>query len=107
MLAPIAMWFSWKRGRKYATTSRWTNFIPWFMQGFFLLAILRTTGILNEGLADQFREVGRIVTIASMGAIGLNVNLRELSKSGLKVVITVIASMAIMFGLALIALRFL
>jgi len=79
--------------------------VPWFMIGFMGLASLRTFGIFSQGQADHLREVGRLLTVLSMGAIGMNTDLRNLGKSSRGIVFTVFCSLLFLLAGSLIVCR--
>lgn len=63
------------------------NFIslfPWFILGFLALAILNSTGIIPAAVSSAAKEVSKFIMVASLAAIGLNTNLKEMVKSGVR-----------------------
>ncbi len=99
MLAPVAVILS-LFNRKQSKFSLF-QYVPWFMVGFFILATFRNLHWIEVAQANQLRELGRYLTIISMGAIGLSVDLRKLKNQSGKVVITVILSILYLLGISI------
>ena len=50
--------------------------IPWFVIGFVLMAVARTIGVLPPWLPTPLRTVATMLTVLSMAALGLAVDVR-------------------------------
>jgi uncharacterized integral membrane protein (TIGR00698 family) len=50
--------------------------VPWFIVGFFALATLRSLSLIPDGAVFPLQKVASILTIVSMAALGLGVDLR-------------------------------
>jgi uncharacterized integral membrane protein (TIGR00698 family) len=92
-LTPVVVWFAFRRGGTTTKTS-WRRIVPWFMTAFLVLAVLRSLGLVTAEQGEAAKEIGKYLTAISMGAIGLLVDLRSLSRAGKPVVWTVLASLA-------------
>lgn len=79
--------------------------VPWFIVGFLLLAALRSSGLLPEGLGVRLKTLSGWLTILAMAALGLGVDLRALRKVGAPVVLTVTASLAVLLALSVALIR--
>jgi uncharacterized membrane protein YadS len=55
---------------------------PWFVLGFLLASVARTTGLLPAGLPAFLGASGKFLIIVAMSAIGLNTNLVRLLRNG-------------------------
>ena len=82
------------------------KFLPWFVIGFIILSILRSTKILSEDIGLDIRSFARFLFVLSMVAIGLTVDLKEIAKVGPKVVITIILIIIFMITLGIISSNF-
>jgi uncharacterized integral membrane protein (TIGR00698 family) len=102
MLGPVVLFFA-LTNRDTSSTRRFqlTRFVPWFIVGFLLLAILRSTTVLPESWVAPTRALSTWLTIAAMAALGLGVDLKALSKVGARVVTTVTGSLVILILLSL------
>lgn len=56
---------------------------PWFISGFIGLAIINSFGIIPLEVSSLCKDISKFLMVASLGAIGLNTNLRDMKKSGL------------------------
>ena len=80
--------------------------VPWFVTGFLLLALLRTSGVIPDDAGSAIREVSRVMTIVAMAGLGLTVDLASVRKSGRNVAILVLGLtvMSVVLGLLLVTL---
>jgi uncharacterized integral membrane protein (TIGR00698 family) len=85
-----------------STSTSINRYLPWFVIGFLLLAILRSTEIINEGLGDQIRQVSRYSFLIAMTAVGMSVDIREIFNVGLKVAVVICSVIAYMLLVSLI-----
>ena len=113
MLGPVVLFFALRarasRAPKSTPTSnaergstrfRITQFVPWFIIGFLLLAALRFTGYVPLSFIDPARSLSGWFTIAAMAALGLGCDLRMIASAGRAVVSTVIASLLVLLVLS-------
>ena len=82
------------------------KFLPWFVIGFLLLAIFRSTEVISNDLGLNIRSTAKFLFIISMVAIGLSVDLKEMIKVGPKVVITILTIIAFMILLGVFSSSF-
>ena len=59
--------------------------VPWFIVGFFALATLRSLSLIPDGAVFPLQGFASILTIMSMAALGLGVDLRVIGRVGGKV----------------------
>ncbi|MBD8900658.1 putative sulfate exporter family transporter [Methylobacterium bullatum] len=78
---------------------------PWFILGFLTLAALRSLELVPFSLRTPISDLAATLTVVSMGALGLGVDLRAVIRVGRQVALAVSASLAvlILISLALIA----
>lgn len=101
MLGPVVLFFSIasrRRARARGSEQRLAigKLVPWFIVGFILLAVLRSTGIIPVAVAAPVRELSRLLTIVAMAALGLGVDVRAVARAGSRVSLTVVMSLAAM-----------
>lgn len=88
-----------------ATAGRmpWHKLVPWFIDGFLLLAVLRSFGLLPEAVLAPAATAATALTVLSMAALGLSTDLLSVAKAGGRVTAAVTLSLlvlgAISFGL--------
>ncbi|OWJ64722.1 YeiH family protein [Inquilinus limosus] len=81
----------------------WHKLVPWFIDGFLLLAVLRSFGLLPEAVLAPAATMATALTVISMAALGLSTDLRSVARAGGRVTAAVTLSLlvlgAISFGL--------
>lgn len=82
-----------------------TRFIPWFILAFLALATARSIGLLPDALVMEASRLASLLTIVSMAALGLGVDLRSVTAAGPRVIAVVSFSLLILGGVALIVIR--
>ncbi|HMI56606.1 MAG TPA: putative sulfate exporter family transporter [Gemmatimonadaceae bacterium] len=111
MLGPVVLFFALMhrndvgaRDRK-VLGFRLTRLVPWFIIGFLMLAALRSSGVIPEADANVMKNASTWLTVASMAALGLGVDLKAIRKVGKPVILTVTASLAVLIALSVTLLR--
>jgi uncharacterized integral membrane protein (TIGR00698 family) len=112
MLGPVVLFFALTHRRNAAagaaaTPFQITRFVPWFIIGFLLLAILRSTGAMPASWVAPTRAVSGWLTVGAMAALGLGVDLKAMTKVGPRVIVTVTGSLGVLIGLSLTLIHFL
>ena len=82
------------------------KFLPWFVIGFILLALLRSTEIIDQGIGLDIRSIAKFLFVLSMIAIGLTVDIKEIVKVGPKVAVTIILIIVFMVVLGISSSNF-
>src|ERR1700722_10751772 len=109
MLGPIVVGFSLfgsalrKQPGMPAATTRFNPFqlVPWFIIGFMLLAALRSFGILPDATAAPLLKIASLLTVISMAALGLGVDIGVLRSVGGKVTAAVTLSLLLLLLISL------
>lgn len=110
MLGPVVLGLSLVAGRLRSRNAgskedlqglRLFQLVPWFVIGFLLVAVLRSTGMIATGLLKPTATVATVLTTVSMAALGLGVDVKVVAEAGLRVVVAVTASL---IALALMSL---
>lgn len=73
--------------------------VPWFIIGFLVLASLRSFNVLPPEWAAPLQKVASLLTIVSMAALGLGVDIRILGRVGGRVTSAVILSLIILLAI--------
>ncbi|MBV9858943.1 MAG: putative sulfate exporter family transporter [Alphaproteobacteria bacterium] len=81
--------------------------VPWFILGFLTLAGLRSLGMLPSGGLPVMAGVASLLTVLSMAALGLGVDIRTVARAGLPAVATVSLSLAALGAMSLGLIRLL
>jgi uncharacterized integral membrane protein (TIGR00698 family) len=74
------------------------DFVPWFIAGFVALAAVRSAGLINDAIAQRARDVTTSLTMLSMAAMGLGVDLRGIRRVGGAVATAVIGSLVVLLA---------
>ncbi|HVZ76700.1 MAG TPA: putative sulfate exporter family transporter [Gemmatimonadaceae bacterium] len=77
------------------------RYVPWFIVGFLALAVARSLGWVPERAVAPVRLVTTVLTIISMAAMGLGVDVRGLARAGARVTAAVSASLVVLLIAAL------
>lgn len=86
------------RSLSAAGTNSFFTTVPWFIVGFFALATLRSLSLMPDGAVFPLQKAASILTIMSMAALGLGVDLRVIGRVGGKV--TAAVTLSLLFLLA-------
>jgi uncharacterized integral membrane protein (TIGR00698 family) len=105
MLGPVVLFFAIRErerdaGAAVAPRFQLTRFVPWFIVGFLLFAVLRSVGAIPLALADPMKIASVWLTVLAMAALGLGVDLRAIRRVGPPVMITVSASLLVLLALS-------
>jgi uncharacterized integral membrane protein (TIGR00698 family) len=110
-LGPIVVGFSLfgrnLRRRASASPDRVDLFklVPWFILGFLLLAGLRSFALLPGEWAAPLLKIASLLTIVSMAALGLGVDLRVIGRVGSRVTAAVTLSLVLLMVMSLFIAR--
>ncbi|MEL6061246.1 MULTISPECIES: YeiH family protein [unclassified Methylobacterium] len=78
-----------------------TKLVPWFILGFLALATLRSLGLVPDAAVTPLTRLAGVLTILSMAALGLGVDVRVLARVGGRVTLAVTASLAVLVAVSL------
>jgi len=84
-----------------------SRLVPWFIVGFLGLALLRSLGAIPEALLQIVMPTATFLTVISMAALGLGVDLKVLSKVGGRVTLAVTLSLLVLIAISLGLIRLL
>jgi len=73
-------------GSSQQRTFQLSKFLPWFVIGFAICAILRTSGLIPESLVPFATDSSRILTAVAMAGLGLGVDIRSVRATGSRVI---------------------
>ncbi len=86
--------------------SRVFEALPWFIIGFFLLAAFRSLSLVPDAAIFPLQKTANILTILSMAALGLGVDLRVVSRVGARVTAAVTLSLLFLLIVSLCLVRY-
>lgn len=79
--------------------------VPWFILGFLLLATLRSLGLVPDLFIRPIAKAAALLTVVSMAALGLGVDVRVIGRVGGQVTAAVTLSLALLLALSLGLIR--
>lgn len=109
MLGPVVIGLSLAMGRDGASRPGFSlnRFVPWFIIGFLGLAALRSTGLIPDPVLKAVMPLATILTVVSMAALGLGVDLKVLGRVGGRVTLAVTLSLLVLLAISLGLIRIL
>lgn len=75
--------------------------VPWFIIGFLALVALRSFDLVPHAALAPMSHAATILTVVSMAALGLGVDVRTVASAGGRVTATVILSLLVLGGISL------
>jgi uncharacterized integral membrane protein (TIGR00698 family) len=84
------------------TMERVKLYVPWFVAGFLLFAVLRSSGVISDSLGDDAKTLSKLLFVGAMVGLGLGVDLRKVGAVGPRVAATILVSMSFMIVVALV-----
>jgi uncharacterized integral membrane protein (TIGR00698 family) len=111
MLGPVVFVLSLIAGRTESGAERrgpgLDRLVPWFIVGFLAAMAARTAGVVPQAAVAPIGQAASWLTIVSMAALGLGVDVRVLAKAGARVTLVVTLSLIALGGMALAAVQLL
>ncbi len=80
--------------------------VPWLVVGFFALAALRSLSLIPDSAVSPLQKAASILTVLSMAALGLGVDLRVIGQVGGKVTAAVTLSLVFLIIVSLCLIRY-
>jgi len=111
MLGPVVLFFAVRARRTGAASGdsearlSLAKLVPWFVIGFTLLAVLRSSGAIGDSEANAAKVTAGWLTILAMAGLGLSVDVRSVRAVGARVVVAVAGSLVVLIVLAVALIR--
>ncbi|WP_313665190.1 YeiH family protein [Shinella sp.] len=96
MLGPVIFLLSLAAGRAMGGRLAVHRLVPWFILGFLAMLAARSLGFIGAGLAEAMGLAATVLTILSMAALGLGIDLRRVMRAGPRVTAAVVLSLAVL-----------
>ncbi|UPJ61191.1 putative sulfate exporter family transporter [Bradyrhizobium sp. 192] len=105
MLGPVVVGLSlaasrWQSDAKKTNVS-FFRLVPWFILGFLALATLRSLEIVPGTVVGPVTKITSFLTVVSMAALGLGVDVRVLANVGGRVTAAVTLSLMLLLGISI------
>lgn len=106
LLGPMVLLFGVLFRKDEGARQSFLSYLPWFLVVFLTLAVLRSLGLAPLAmLADPAREVSRVLTIVAMAGLGYGVELAAVRTVGIRVGLTVVASLVFLCVLTIALIK--
>lgn len=94
MLGPVILVLALIYGNSQAgSRPGLSKLVPWFIIGFLGMLALRSLGAIPEALLPVIQHTATVLTIISMAALGLGVDVRSVAQAGGRVTLTAVLSL--------------
>lgn len=93
-------------GEGHAAQLGFFKAVPWFIVAFFVLAACRSFALIPDAALPVIQTIASVLTVLSMAALGLGVDLRVIREVGGKVTAAVSLSLVFLVGAGLLLVRF-
>jgi len=104
MLGPVILLISLRSGRASERRIPTHHLVPWFVVGFLLMIGLNSVAIIPHAWQSPINQVSTFLTIVSMAALGLSVNVFTVLMSGGKVLVAGALSLMALTGISILIL---
>ena len=101
MLGPVCIVLALTARDRAGQKPGLARLIPWFILGFIAMAALRSFGLIPEAMIEPITAVAGVLTVIAMAALGLTTDLRAVLRSGPRVALAAVLSLALLMVLAL------
>lgn len=108
VVAGIAVFARGLRSDRSATPASPSFFkvVPWFIVMFFVLAGLRSLSLIPNTAVVPLQKTASVLTVLSMAALGLGVDVRVIGGVGGKIIAAVTLSLLFLFAISLCVVRY-
>jgi len=83
----------------------WHKVVPWFIIGFLALIAVRSANLVPAAALQPISSMANVLTIISMAALGLGVDVRMVAKAGPRVTLAVVLSIVALAVISLVLIR--
>ena len=107
MLGPVVLILSVMARDKGGCRPALSKMVPWFIVGFLLLLALRSFGAVPEAALKPAQAMANGLTIMSMAALGLGVDVRSVLRAGKQVTSVVVLSLLLLAAISYVLIMLL
>jgi uncharacterized integral membrane protein (TIGR00698 family) len=80
----VSIWYRRRRRTEASGKVQAAKAFPWFLLGYFVMAVLGMAGFFTESGVASFKLAGKFLIVVAMAGIGLRTDLRSLRRLGLR-----------------------
>ncbi|MGH6761003.1 MAG: YeiH family protein [Phyllobacterium sp.] len=99
MLGPVIFTLALVNARGNGRVSL-AHMVPWFIVGFLLMMVLRSADLIPHLLLRPMASLSTVLTVISMAALGLMVDVRSVAHAGGKVICTAVLSVSVLAAIS-------
>jgi uncharacterized membrane protein YadS len=77
-----------------------SHIVPWFIVGFLIVVACRSLGLIPSVAIVLISRIATLLTVVSMAALGLGVDVRTVAKAGGRVTVAVVLSLLGLGGIS-------
>jgi uncharacterized integral membrane protein (TIGR00698 family) len=81
------------------------RYVPWFVSGFVIMAVLRTVGIIPDSIGGHAQDISKLLTIAAMAALGFGVDVRIIRNTGGRIAAVVCGLLILLVAMGLVLIK--
>lgn len=96
MLGPVVLMLSLLSGKAGGGRPALSRLVPWFILGFLAMLLARSAGLIGANLAEALGHAATVLTILSMAALGLGIDLKRVMRAGPRVTAAVVLSLGVL-----------
>lgn len=96
MLGPVIFLLSFASAGKTKRRPALHRLVPWFILGFLAMLAARSFGLVDAEMAGVMGRVATVLTILSMAALGLGIDLKRVMRAGPRVTAAVVLSLGVL-----------
>ncbi|MGQ3210566.1 YeiH family protein [Shinella sp.] len=96
MLGPVIFLLSFASAGATGRRPALHRLVPWFILGFLAMLTARSFGLIDATMAGVMGDAATVLTILSMAALGLGIDLRRVMRAGPRVTAAVVLSLGVL-----------
>jgi uncharacterized integral membrane protein (TIGR00698 family) len=98
MLGPVILLIGLTEGRRKSGSLNLGRLVPWFIIGFLLMMGARSLNLIPAAALGPISDLSGLLTLISMAALGLMVDMRTIASAGGRVLLAGVLSLAILMA---------
>ena len=107
MLGPVVLTLSMLNSRNSGKRLTLSHMAPWFIVGFLSLITMRSFNLIPQFFIEPAHIFSNLLTVMSMAALGLGVDVRSVARAGYRVTAVVVLSLVTLFVISFVLIKLL